>query len=146
MNGGNYIPVSSFASVTDTQNQNVLAQPSVTPQRILSEEQAYLLTDMLMPGTEYGSIRELDVPFPAALTASASQNGSAQWAIGYTHIPLVGVCVEIPESEEPETSLLAGDLWVQFMTEAAALTPESGDNADTEEEAAAADYAEFEVP
>ena len=64
VNGGNYIPVSGFEKVTDTQNQTVLAQPTDTARRILSAEQAYLFTDMLMPGTQYGSIRSLDVDFP----------------------------------------------------------------------------------
>ena len=136
---GNYMPVSAFQEVTDTQNQKVMTNQPGTPKRALSTEQAYLLTDMLMPGTEYGSLRELDIPFPAALNASSAHDGSSQWAIGYTPSLLMGVYVETPSEaeEEPQPQLLAGDLWVQFMT--AAMAQDHGDTGKDES-------GEFEVP
>lgn len=118
--GGVYLPVVGFEQVRDTDNKEVLKAQTDAPKRILSEEQAYLLTDMLMAGTEYGSIRQLDVDFPAALTASSSQDKSSEWAIGYTPTLVVGVYVKSPQTkdEEKRAELLAGEIWVEFMTNA----------------------------
>ncbi|HKM43487.1 MAG TPA: transglycosylase domain-containing protein, partial [Limnochordia bacterium] len=155
---GHYIPASAFQQVTDTENQSILANQQGTPKLILSPEQAYLLTDMLMPSTTYGSIRELDVPFSAALQSSAAQDGSSQWAIGYTPSLLVGVYVQAPEEsldeEVDQSQLLAGDLWVQFMTSSMAEAredegegnSEATDTNEDEDETEDGDSGEFEVP
>ncbi|MCK9526121.1 MAG: transglycosylase domain-containing protein, partial [Limnochordia bacterium] len=143
---GHYIPPSGFERVTDTNNQEVIANQQGTPQRVLSAEQAYLLTDMLMPATTYGSIRQLDIPFPAALHGSTSQDGSSNWAIGYTPSLLLGVHVRTPEETEPQ--LLAGDLWIQFMTNVAQLTEEQeeGGEAVGTDEPEEENQVEFEIP
>lgn len=129
-NEGVYAPVSGFEQVTDTQKRNVLTDQTTAPQRVLSKEQAYLLTNMLMPGTEYGSIRHLEVDFPAALSASTSQDGSAEWAVGYTPTLLVGVYLSAPKAtqeEEQRSQVLAGEIWVEFMKGAIERTNNQGD-------------------
>ena len=143
---GQYMTVSSIEEVTDTQNRNVLGNQKSAPRRILSTEQAYLLTDMLIYGTEYGSIRELDLAFPGALSASSSTDGTSQWAIGYTPSLLVGVYVKAPESTEevPTSRLLAGETWVQFITEATAMKDEDETSEDNENDEA--NTQEFKVP
>lgn len=147
--GGKYMPVTGLRQVTDIQNQEVLAEQTKTPEQILSTEQAYLWTDMLMPGTEYGSIRQLDVPFPAALNASVSHGTNAHWAIGYTPSLLVGVYVQAPaesDDSEGQPQLLAGDLWVQFVTEAMTQTSEEQDGAENETDADETNDGQFDVP
>ena len=143
INAGKYLPVSGFEEVADSENRTVLKQQTRTPTQVLSAQEAYLLTDMLGAGTKYGSIRELDLGFPAALTASSSQDGKAQWAVGYTPQLLAGVMLLTSETDQEEETppLLAGQLWLEFMEGAAAILepkdPEKG-----EEKA----QAEFEVP
>ena len=130
VNAGKYTPPFAFEQVTDTNNQNVLAKQQGTPEQVLSPEQAYLLTDMLLPTTSYGSIRELDVDFPTALHSSMGQDERSQWAIGYTPSLLLGVFVPTPKEDDGESDasqLLAGDLWVQFMTSAMAQNQQDQD-------------------
>ena len=93
-------PVSGFEEVADSENRTVLKQQTRTPTQVLSAQEAYLLTDMLGAGTKYGSIRELDLGFPAALTASSSQDGKAQWAVGYTPQLLAGVMLLTSETDQ----------------------------------------------
>lgn len=149
VSGGNYAQVSAIEQVTDTQNQKVLTDQTGTPKRILSKEQAYLFTDMLLPGTQYGSIRALDMDFPAALTASSSPNDNSQWAIGYTPELLVGVLVNPQSDSEDETpaELVAGDLWVRFMANALAQSEQKGQKVKAEDENTTDNDSEkFEVP
>ncbi|HAN94015.1 MAG TPA: hypothetical protein DCQ17_00420, partial [Firmicutes bacterium] len=114
-NSGRYQPVRGYEEVRDSTNKTVLKQEDQTPAQILSEQQAYLLTDLLSPGLAYGSLSQLDADFPAALTASIAQDGRSQWAVGYTPQLLVGVLLHTPETAEEEARprLLAGEVWLQ---------------------------------
>ena len=141
VNEGKFSPPSGFEQVNDAENHVVLSQETQKPAQILSKEQAYLLTNMLIPTTDYGSISELDVEFPAALHASVAQDGKSQWAIGYTPTLLVGVFVKTPEGneEDQQTQIesLAGEIWLEFMT--SVLDSENTENKERENN-------EFEVP
>lgn len=119
-NRGVQSPLSSFSEVKDAQNNAVLKGQTTQPKRTLSEQQAYLLADMLMATTDYGTLRGLELDFPAALSSSVSQDDSGQWAIGYTPTYLVGVYLKTPKPKagEENSPLLAAQLWKEFITKA----------------------------
>jgi membrane carboxypeptidase/penicillin-binding protein PbpC len=73
----------------------VLYQRTGSPQRVLSSEHAYLLSDILsdadarIPG--FGGITPFDVPFKAAVKSGTSTGFRDTWTLGYTPEIAIGV-------------------------------------------------------
>lgn len=146
VNEGTYQSVKAFSEVKDSSGRTVLKPEEQPPVQVLTPQQAYLLTDMLLPATVYGSISGLEVDFPAALTASASRDGGSHWAVGYTPELLVGVLLRTPEETEEDAGsrLLAGEVWLQFVKGARELM--SAETQDNEEGSPEQPAEEFTVP
>lgn len=119
---GLYIDPTAFLKVKDGDGKNALNVQEKTAERVLTEQEAYLFTNMLLPAAE-----RLESGFEAALHVTASKDEDQQWAIGYTPEFLTGVFVQ--DIEEGNT---AAEIWAQFIMEA-------NDKADSEPK-------EFTVP
>lgn len=122
---GVFTPAHPFKQVKDGQGQVILKNAENVPKRILSEEQAFLFTDLLMASNQNGTTKDLELDFPAALTASTSQTKTNQWCIGYTSTLLVGVLVHLPDAPDQEIpDLVAGEIWLDFMNSQSATFEE----------------------
>ncbi len=105
---GLYSEPAALAKVEDANGRKALTIQKPSPKRVLSEQEAYLFTNMLFPHAE-----ALDLDFEAALHASIAEEEKNQWAIGYTPSLLAGVYIK--NAEDADAAAL---IWAQFMIEA----------------------------
>ncbi|NLJ80481.1 MAG: hypothetical protein GX335_05610 [Firmicutes bacterium] len=112
-NKGNFIPAQALLQVNNAQGRKILDYKTPTPKQIMSPEQAYLLTDLLMTNS-------LELDQPAAFSTTFSQDGSLEWCLGYTPALISGVLVQKQqENKEEETPPLARQIWAEFVEKAA---------------------------
>ena len=64
VNEGQYLPAVGYEEVRDSDDNTVLKPQARTPATVLTPQQSYLLTDMLKPSMDYGSISQLEAGFP----------------------------------------------------------------------------------
>lgn len=101
VNEGEFVSPQAIVRATDDQGSEVFIRKNEEAEQVLSKEQAYLLTNMLMAGTEE--------KFPAAANRSQLTEQTGQWCLGYTPTLLVGVFVEEGGEEE------ASEIWREFV-------------------------------
>jgi len=127
-NGGNYTPPSYIVRVED-QDGNVLEENQRSPQRILSQENAYIITNMLngvlQPGGTGSNLRERAGRTAAAKTGTTDEFKDA-WFAGYT--PQLSCAVWVGYDRNQAVNLAggvaAGPIWADFIKGASASLPE----------------------
>ncbi len=93
--GGALTAPFAVVRVRDSSGRVVYQHAGSSPQRVLSPEHAYLLSDILsdadarIPG--FGGITPFDVPFPAAVKSGTSTGFRDTWTVGYTPEIAIGV-------------------------------------------------------
>lgn len=91
-NGGILSRPISILKVLDENNQ-ILEEPRLTQQAVLSPETAYILTDMLKGVLVDGTGSAANIGRPAAGKTGTTDNYETAWFIGYTPELLVGIYV-----------------------------------------------------
>jgi 1A family penicillin-binding protein len=127
-NGGSYTPPSYILRVED-QNGNVLEEKKASPQRIINQENAYIITNMLngvlQPGGTASNLRERAGRTAAAKTGTTDEFKDA-WFVGYT--PQLSCAVWVGYDRNQAVNLYggvaAGPIWADFIKGASAGLPE----------------------
>ncbi len=118
--------------VRDAAGRVLYQRAASPPQRVLSEQQAYLLADILsdadarIPG--FGGVTPFDLPFPAAVKSGTSTGFRDNWTLGYTPSLAIGVWVGNADgSPMVDVSGVAGagPIWHEAMLAAALSRPMS---------------------
>lgn len=127
-NGGTYTPPSYILRVED-QNGNVLEENKPASQRIISQENAYIITNILngvlQPGGTGSSLRERAGRTAAAKTGTTDEYKDA-WFVGYTPQLSCAVWVGYDRNQAVNLagSVAAGPIWADFIKGASANLPE----------------------
>ena len=127
-NGGSYTPPSYILRIED-QDGNVLEEKKAAPQRIISQENAYIITNMLngvlQPGGTGSTLRERAGRTAAAKTGTTDEFKDA-WFVGYTPQLSCAVWVGYDRNQVVNLtgSVAAGPMWADFIKGASAQLPE----------------------
>ncbi|MDD4211197.1 MAG: PBP1A family penicillin-binding protein [Clostridia bacterium] len=95
-NNGNFIEA-KFVKKIEDENGRILYERKIIPTKIMSEETAYLMTDMLISGVKYGTSQKLKtLKFEVAgktgtVGIQNSNNNSDAWSVAYTPEKSIGV-------------------------------------------------------
>ena len=104
-NGGYFINA-SFIKKIESENGKALYENKEEKQKIMKEETAYLMTDMLISSVEHGTSQKLNtLPFEVAgktgtVGLHSSSSNTDAWSIGYTKNNTVGVWLGNPTGEK----------------------------------------------
>ncbi len=96
-NGGELVEPFAITRIRDAEGGVVYSRPGSSPRRVLSEEHAFLLADILsdpvarMPG--FGAATVLETPEHAAVKTGTSSGSRDNWTLGFTRDRVVGVWV-----------------------------------------------------
>ncbi len=124
--GGRLAPPYAVERVLDASGRVVYQHPAAAPVRVLSEQNAYLISDILsdpdarIPG--FGTSTPFDLPFRAAAKSGTSTGFRDNWTLGYTPQIAVGVWVGNADgSPMHDVSGVegAGPIWHDVMSAAA---------------------------
>lgn len=96
-NKGRFRDFTAVISSTDIAGLTTSSAPDTSSIPILSEETAYLITDILQDpearAPAFGRYGPLEMPFPAAVKTGTSKDYRDNWAVGYTPQHTVAVWV-----------------------------------------------------
>ncbi|AZK46963.1 transglycosylase domain-containing protein [Paenibacillus lentus] len=131
-NGGEFTDAYMIEKITDFKG-NVIYKHKVEPERVFSEQTAYLMTDMLRTVITNGTGRSLKSDFknygkiPIVGKTGSTQNYADVWFMGYT--PDVSLGVWIGYKEPINTLSNAGksrarSIWAKVMNEVTESKPE----------------------
>lgn len=115
-NGGLFHPPTSILRVIDSEGNEVMRFEE-KPQTVLTNEQAYLMTNMLEAVLDYGTGKNVDIARPAAAKTGTTNENVDLWFIGYT--PDLVTCIFIGNDNrkpiEGYGSSTAGPMWAEYM-------------------------------
>ncbi|MGE3076131.1 MAG: transglycosylase domain-containing protein [Dehalococcoidia bacterium] len=120
--GGELSRPFAVTRVRDTAGNVLYQRPAVTPQRVISAQDAYLLSDILsdhdarVPG--FGQVTPFDLPFQAAAKTGTTTGFRDNWTMGYTANFAVGVWVGNADSSAMQNVSGvdgAGPIWRDVM-------------------------------
>lgn len=114
----------------EDKNGRVLEENQAKKQIVLSEQTAYIITDMLRGVIERGTGRAANIGRPAAGKTGTSSEYTNGWFIGYTPDLVAAVWIGNDDQKEPMSyggvnygSWKAAQIWGLFMQQALANTP-----------------------
>jgi penicillin-binding protein 1C len=126
---GQLVEPYAVARVRDTTGRVLYEHPAREPQRVLSDQDAYLLADILsdrdarIPG--FGQVTPLDVPFRAGVKTGTTTGFKDNWTVGFTPGLAVGVWVgnaDASPMEDVSGVAGAGPIWRDVMMAAVGNT------------------------
>lgn len=126
-NGGNRVKPNPFLKITDESGE-VVYDFQADKERVLSEELAYMITDVLSDNqarsTTYGLNSDLKLSRPAAAKTGTTDDHRDGWTMGYT--PNLAVGVWVGNSDNTPMAGLYGSrssspIWNDFMETALAM-------------------------
>jgi len=126
-NGGSYTPASYILRIED-QDGNILEEKKASPRRIISPENAYIITDILngvlQPGGTGSTLRER-AERPAAAKTGTTDEFKDAWFVGYTPQLSCAVWVGYDRNQVVNLtgSVAAGPIWADFIKGASASLP-----------------------
>ena len=128
--GGRLAQPFAVARVRDAAGRILYERSASPPVRVLSDQRAYLLADILsdpdarIPG--FGGVTPFELPFPAAVKSGTSTGFRDDWTLGYTPEIAVGVWVGNADGS-PMLNVAgvdaAGPIWRDTMMAAALVHP-----------------------
>ena len=106
-------------------HHTVLWQPTATPTRVLTPEQAWIMVsmmkDVIQHGTAYSSVWAEGFHVPAGGKTGTTNDGTNVWFIGYTADLVAGVWMGFDRPQTIEANaqggILAAPAWTNFMSE-----------------------------
>lgn len=130
-NGGELIPPRFILDITTVGGEVLYTAPSPTPQRVLDERVAWLLSDILSDNEarhiSFGSNSVLNVGRTAAVKTGTTNDFRDNWTVGYTPSIAVGVWVGNADQSPmlDATGLTgAGPIWHNTLRQILRNTPE----------------------
>ncbi|NLA59090.1 MAG: PBP1A family penicillin-binding protein [Firmicutes bacterium] len=120
-NQGVRVPPVAIVKVVDADG-NVLEEHKPQGQRVISEQTAYIMNDMLKGVVERGTGRQAAIGRPAAGKTGTAQNYTNGWFIGYT--PSLVTAVWMGDDEQSQEMVYKGvrygswntaEMWSEFM-------------------------------
>lgn len=130
-NHGIYNGTRSYLSVQDS-NGNVLLSNDFESYAAISEENAYIMTQMLRHVVSNGTAKAitLDQNIPVAGKTGTTQNNADKWFIGYTPYYIGGVWMgyDYPKSLDAFEGNPCVDIWDAVMRRLHKLLPANGQN------------------
>lgn len=123
-NGGLYYEPRGIRRVS-TREGRILEEAPSKGRRILSPQQAYLMTDMLKAAMDYGTGRPAAIDRPTAGKTGTTNNSISLWFVGYTPELVASVYVGNDDATPVEGfgGTAAGPIWADFMEAALAGLP-----------------------
>lgn len=114
--GGVYFEPTPLVEVVDGSGHKLLRQPKQGRQ-VLTEEQAYLMTDMLRAVMQYGTGRPIAASIPAAGKTGTTDDNVDLWFVGYTPDIVCAVYVGNDDRTPVEgtAASTAGAIWWDFI-------------------------------
>jgi penicillin-binding protein 1A len=121
--GGTYIEPFFVTEIVDEKGNTVYKRNTV-PQRVMTEEEAFMILDMLRNVVEYGTGRSAKLSRPAAGKTGISDNYTNAWFVGFT--PEIASAVWIGNDRQAEPmqygssvigSSMAARVFKEFATE-----------------------------
>lgn len=114
--GGIYRAPHAIVRIVDRDGKEIRRQSNVGKQ-VLTEEQAYLMTDMLRAAMEYGTGRSVEAAVPAAGKTGTTNGNVDLWFVGYT--PEIVCAVYVGNDDrtpvEGTSAGTAGAIWWDFL-------------------------------
>ena len=104
-NQGVRVPPVAIVKVVDADG-NVLEEHKPQEQRVISEQTAYIMNDMLKGVIERGTARQAAIGRPAAGKTGTAQNYTNGWFIGYT--PSLVTAVWMGDDEQSQDMVYKG--------------------------------------
>jgi penicillin-binding protein 1A len=124
-NNGNRAEPTAIVKIVD-RNGKVLEQHTVSAKNVISEQTAYVLTDMLKGVVERGTGTRANIGRPAAGKTGTTSDYKDAWFVGYTP-DLVAVVWMGNDSDGTLRGITGGNtpavIWKDFMTAALSGTP-----------------------
>jgi len=128
--GGRLAQTYAIERVRDASGRILYERSAAAPQRVLSEQHAYLLADVLSdPDARiggFGGVTPFDLPFPAAVKSGTSTGFRDNWTLGFTPSLAIGVWVGNADGT-PMVDVSgvegAGPIWHDAMLAAALSRP-----------------------
>ncbi len=121
-NTGNYIPPVAITKIIDHLGNVVYEYESPTPNRVVREEHAYLISSILSDNQArspmFGANSVLNLPFQVAVKTGTTNDYRDNWTIGYTPDVAVGIWVGNADySPMTDSSGLTGaaPIWAETM-------------------------------
>ena len=123
-NQGVWVAPVTITKVVDSEG-NVLEEHKPQYREVLSEQTAYIMTDMLRGVVERGTGRRANIGRPAAGKTGTAQSYTNGWVIGYT--PSLVTALWMGDDEQSQEMVYKGvrygswnaaDIWGQFMRRA----------------------------
>ncbi len=117
-NGGTYIKPITYTKVTDA-NDNVLLQKNTAKTRVVSEQVAYIMTDMLQSVVKGGTATNANFGIAIAGKTGTTSDTKDAWFVGYTPYYVASVWMG---HDEPKPMNIGGGsypaiLWRKVMEE-----------------------------
>jgi penicillin-binding protein 1A len=131
-NGGRLIEPVFISRIEDSSGEIIEKQEEEEgkePEQVLSEEAAFLMTDMLQDVVKFGTGRRAQaINRPSAGKTGSTNNYVDAWYLGYIPQMITGVYIGFDKNQqtlgETETgSRAAAPIWVDFMSQATAAMP-----------------------
>ena len=131
-NGGEYFSPHGIIKAVDFEDNEVF-QANIEPKRVLTPQEAYLMTNMLEAVMEYGTGKGLEVNTVSAGKTGTTNEHRELWFIGYTPEIVVGVYIGNDDRSPVEGfgSTTAGPLWAKFINSLYPLPDEESEQDDT---------------
>lgn len=129
-NGGMLVPPQGVRQVTSP-NGDILERSNELGERVLREEVAFLITNVLQGAVERGTAKRANIPGRAvAVKTGTSQDAADLWLVGYTPRLVTGLWAgfDQPRSlgSHESAGRLAAPIWADFMRRALrGLPPET---------------------
>lgn len=130
-NGGYRVTPTLILDLTTAHGDQLYTAPARTPQRVLDERAAWLVTDILADDSArslaFGSNSVLKIDRPAAVKTGTTTDFHDNWTVGYTPDLVVGVWVGNADGSPMQnvTGLTgAAPIWHQFTRAALGNQPE----------------------
>jgi penicillin-binding protein 1A len=129
-NGGMLVPPQGVRQVTSP-NGDILERSNELGERVLREEVAFLITNVLQGAVERGTAKRASIPGRAvAVKTGTSQDAADLWLVGYTPRLVTGLWAgfDQPRSlgSHESAGRLAAPIWADFMRRALrGLPPET---------------------
>lgn len=124
-NNGNRAEPTSIVKIVD-RNGKILEQHTVSAKNVISEQTAYILTDMLKGVIDHGTGTRANIGRPAAGKTGTTSDYKDAWFVGYTP-DLVAVVWMGNDSDGTLRGITGGNtpalIWQAFMGSALASTP-----------------------
>ena len=121
-NSGRYRPPQFFLTITDGQGQTLRESSSDEGTRVISEEAASLVADILSDDPArvpmFGALSQLTLSRPVAAKTGTTDNNRDAWTMGFTRHLLTGVWVGNTDGRPMRNATGAGaaaPVWNEFM-------------------------------